>query len=190
MRLDERLDIGQAVDARGVFQVSGRWVLMAVAKTHQGFVGPRVVVQHRYFDDTGANAALGNGLGFHSLHRLEQGLRRDAIRVEAHLERCVGQADVEHAFEFELFQRTGDGHAAKESLQGHAVGDFGKQVLIGTEAVTNGLAHHLSPLRRSANQVSSVPVLNAALCSQGCSSNWACRGKVVAMPVKVVAATA
>src|SRR3954453_14705888 len=51
MRLDETVDPGQIVDARGIFDVGALRVLMALAKAHQRLASPRVIVIHRNLDD-------------------------------------------------------------------------------------------------------------------------------------------
>ncbi|EPN69592.1 hypothetical protein A235_06080, partial [Pseudomonas syringae pv. actinidiae ICMP 19079] len=63
MRSDERIDIGQIVDARSVFQIRRARVLVPVAKAHQGFMGPGIVVEHRDLDDAGLQRALGDRTG-------------------------------------------------------------------------------------------------------------------------------
>lgn len=135
---DKRVDIGQAIDACGVFQVGAAGVLVTVAKTHQRFVRPRVVVQHRDFDDARVQGAFGHGLGFGGLHRIEQHMRRDAVGVKANLERCIGQAHIQHAFQRQAFHGAGHRHALEKGLQGHALADLGKQVFITAEAVADG----------------------------------------------------
>ncbi len=113
-------------------------VLMAVAKTHQGLQGPGVVVEHRDFDDARVQTAFGHGLGFGALHGVEQHMRRDAVGVEADLERGVGQAHIQHTVQRQAFHRAGHGHALEKGLQRHAVADLGKQVFITAEAVADG----------------------------------------------------
>jgi len=135
---DESVDIGQAVDPRRIFQVGAAGVLMAIAKAHQGFVGPGVVVEHRDFDDARVQGAFGHGLGFGALHRVEQHMGRNAVRVEADLEGGVGQAHIQHTVQRQAFHGAGHGHAFEESLQGHAVADLGEQVFVGAEAVADG----------------------------------------------------
>ncbi|MNZ90828.1 hypothetical protein D3C78_1097990 [compost metagenome] len=137
VRGNERLDIGQAVDPRGILQVGAARVLVAVTKTHQRFMGPGVVVQHWNLDDPRLQRALGHRLRFGTAHRLQQCLRRDTVRVEADLERGVGQAHIQHAIQGQPLHRTGDGHALEKSLQRHALADFGKQVLVGAKAVAD-----------------------------------------------------
>ncbi|MNE44316.1 hypothetical protein D3C80_1385360 [compost metagenome] len=155
---DERLDIRQAVDPGSVFQVGYARVLMTVAKTHQGFVGPGVVVQHRNLDDSRVQGTLGDGLGFSGFHRFKQRMRGDTVRVETNLERRIGQAHIQHAVEGQALHRARHRHAFEEGFQRHAVTDFGKQMFICAKAVTDWGAHALPPLRRSASQVSRVPV--------------------------------
>ncbi|MNI50903.1 hypothetical protein D3C73_1055950 [compost metagenome] len=137
MRGDERIDIGQAIDARRVFEVGTVRVLVAVAKAHEGFMGPGVVVQHRNLDDPRVQRAFGNRLGLCTAHRCKQHVGCDAVGVEADLERGVGQADVQHALQRQALHRPGDGHAFEEGLERHAVADLGKQVLVGTKAVAD-----------------------------------------------------
>ena len=135
---DERVHVGQAIDACRVFQVCAAGVLVAVTKTHQGFVGPGVVIEHRDFDDARAQGAFGHGLGFGALHGVEQRVRGDAVRVEANLEGCIGQAHIQYAFQRQALHGAGHRHALEKSLQGHAVADLGKQVFITAEAVADG----------------------------------------------------
>ncbi|MNE14584.1 hypothetical protein D3C80_1074670 [compost metagenome] len=134
---DEGLDIGQAVDARGVLQVSAGGVLVAIPKAHQGFMGPGVVVQHRDLDDPRLQRTLGHRLRLGAAHGFEQCLGGDTVRVEADLERRIGQAHIKYAIQGHALHRTGDGHTLEKGLQRHAFADFGKQVLVGAEAVTD-----------------------------------------------------
>ena len=38
------LNIVEAVDARSIFDIGAVWILVSLAKTHQRFVGPGVLV--------------------------------------------------------------------------------------------------------------------------------------------------
>lgn len=135
---DKRVHVGQAIDACGVLQVSAAGVLVAVTKAHQGFVGPGVVIEHRDFDDARVQGALGHGLGLGALYRVEQYMGRDAVGVKTNLERCIGQAHIQHAFQCHTLHGAGYRHALEKGLQGHAVADLGKQVFISAEAVADG----------------------------------------------------
>ncbi len=101
-------------------------------------MGPWVVIEHRDFDDARVQGAFGHRLGFSALHGVEQHVWRDAVRVEANLERRIGQAHVQHAFQRQALHGAGHGHAFEKGLQGHAVADLGKQVFITAEAVADG----------------------------------------------------
>ncbi len=83
---DEGIDIRQVIDARSVFQVGGTGVLMAVTKTHQGLVGPWIVVQHRDLDDPGLQGTFGDRTGLGRPHRFKQDVWCDAVRVKTNLE--------------------------------------------------------------------------------------------------------
>lgn len=100
-------------------------------------MGPGVVVQHRDLDDSRLQRTLGHGLRLSTAHGFKQCIGGDTVRVEADLERGVGQAHVQHALEGQPLYSAGDGHALEEGFQRHAVAHFGKQVLVRAEAVAD-----------------------------------------------------
>src|ERR1700722_2464394 len=53
MPLDEIRDAGVAIDAGGAFEVGSGRVLVSLAKPHQRFVGPGIVVVDRNLQDPG-----------------------------------------------------------------------------------------------------------------------------------------
>ncbi|SOS17338.1 hypothetical protein CFBP6109_02358 [Pseudomonas syringae pv. cerasicola] len=146
MSRNKGIDIRQVIDARSVFQVRRTRVLVAVTKTHQGFMGPGIVVEHRNLDDTGLQRTFGHRIDLGSSHRFEQGMRCDTVRVEADLERRVGEAYVQYTVQFQTLDCTGHRQPFEKCLQRHTLADFREQVFISAKAVANRISHVCSLL--------------------------------------------
>ncbi|KPW61061.1 Uncharacterized protein ALO80_05929 [Pseudomonas caricapapayae] len=141
MSSNKGIDIRQIIDPRSVFQVRRTRVLVAVTETHQGFMGPRIVVKHRNFDDSGLQGTLSDRTGLGSSYRFEQCLRCNTVRVEADLERSIGQAHVQHTVQRQALDRTGYRQPLEKCLQRHTVTDLGEQMFISAKAVANRISH-------------------------------------------------
>lgn len=131
MRLDERIDAVESVDACRVFEIGAVRILMAFAETHQGLVRPGIIVEHGDFDDPRLDDRCGCfGCRIELLQLGEQVIGLDLIRIELDLIGCVGRTDLGHALDPSVAHRIGDEEALEESLQRHGLSDFGEDVLI------------------------------------------------------------
>jgi len=134
MRLDEGVDAVEMVDARGVFQVGAFGVLMALAKAHQGLVGPGIVVKHGDLDDPRRDHRLGLlGPRVQQLQFGQQVIGLDHVGIELHLIGGVGRADLGNTLDPGVAYRMGDEQALEEGLERHRFVHFGEDVLVAAE---------------------------------------------------------
>ena len=100
MRLDEAIHAIEIVDARCVLDVGRCRVLMALAKAHQRFVRPRIIVEDRDLDDPRLERGLGLGCRFLDRLQLLQHVGwLDDVGIELDLKGGVGRADFGHALD-------------------------------------------------------------------------------------------
>ncbi len=131
MRLDERIDPVEIVDACRVFEVGAVGMLMALAKAHQRLVRPGIVVKHGDLDDPRRDYRFGLlGCRVQPLQLGEHVIGLDQVGIELHLIGGVGRADLGHALDLGIAHRIGDEEAFEESLERHGVIHFGEDVLI------------------------------------------------------------
>lgn len=134
MRLDERVDPIEMVDARRVFEVGAVGILMALAEAHQRLVGPGIVVKHRDLDDPGRDDRFGlSGRRIQPLQLSEHVVGLDHIGIELHLIGRVGRADLGDTLDPGVAHRIGDEEALEKSLERHGFIYFGEDVLIAAE---------------------------------------------------------
>src|ERR1700733_6025725 len=98
MRLEKSRYADVSTDAGGVFGVGSGRVLVSVAKRHQRFVGPGIVVVDRKLEDPGRQRTV--ALPRRRLETLQFGehiIGADEVWVEADLVRRVGRTDFRDA---------------------------------------------------------------------------------------------
>ncbi|MCY1293386.1 hypothetical protein D9M70_426450 [compost metagenome] len=123
-----------AVDARGVLDVGARRVLVALAKTHQRLVRPRIAIEDRDLDDARANDGLGPfRCTFDRLNFLQHIVRLDHVRIELDLERGVRRADLRDAADAAFPHALCHGQALEEGFERHLVAAFDEQMLVTSE---------------------------------------------------------
>ncbi len=135
MGLDQRLDAGIAVDARGVGQVGAAGLLVTLAKAHQNLAGPRVVVVNRNLDQARLVRGCGAGRGLDRLDLGQQVIGLDAVWIEADLKRGVRRADLGDSGDTTFGDGPGHRKAVEERVQRHRLADLREHVFVAAEGV-------------------------------------------------------
>ena len=134
MRLDKRVDAVDIVDARGVFEIGAVGILVALAEAHQRLVGPGIIVEHGDLDDPRLDDRLGLARGGIEQFQLGQHvIGLDQVRIELHLIRRIGRADLGDALDLGVTHRVGDEEALEERLERHGFVHLGEDVLVAAE---------------------------------------------------------
>src|SRR5271156_4691948 len=135
-----------AVDARRILDVAAVRVLTALAKPCTGFIGPRIVVEHGQFDNARRQFKIGIAdLRLDLLERAQHLVGMDHIGIETYQIGGVRGTNLGDPWNTPVLQLLADCHALEERLKRHSLVDFGEDMLVRTEGITDAAHAYLRP---------------------------------------------